>query len=250
MTYKQILLCWLNNLTVHVLFTSSISTWRISLHSSIIRPFSALFALLLTKFKATKTYQWLLGFTKNDLTYMDTLQEIFGLCLTPTLLITKAFFIYGIPNTGKSTLLRLLALMVGFENIDGINLDNFTEQTYLEKLEYILLNLSYDNSEGLSSQFLNQAWVLLKRSISGEMFSINPKYKDTHLLNPTAKHFFAINKLPKFQPNDSFFKRILVLPAENIMEGDINKINRDFYLHFTDDRVLLLNWALTGYKDC
>jgi putative DNA primase/helicase len=78
---------------------------------------------------------------------LDDLEEVMSVMLDPTWTPSRAAFLWGPSKTGKSTFLRLMAAIVGRENVSGVTLHELTEDQFARANLYgKVLNVSPDLS--------------------------------------------------------------------------------------------------------
>jgi putative DNA primase/helicase len=135
-------------------------------------------------------------------------QEFFGYLLFPRARLKKALFLYGKPDTGKSLALKTMITLVGAQNTCSIDVHELGNSREMEPIRGKLLNAVADMA---SDAKINTGGF--KRVVStGDMITINPKFKNKEYIEPTAKHVFVTNSLPIIEDDSTATEgRILVI---------------------------------------
>lgn len=173
------------------------------------------------------------------------IEELFGFCLEPGYRIKKAFALVGKPDTGKSTLLRLLEQFLGEKNCSAQSLQSFHSNHFsIANLDGKLANICADlprNSLTDTSFF--------KQLTGQDLVPAERKYEQGFEFYNRAKLIFSANRLPRsMDQSDAFFVRwvIIDLPRPIPEEG----IDPDILEKLTTPAELsgLLNHALKGLE--
>ena len=139
----------------------------------------------------------------DDLTERDSdgepkrrlLVEAMGYTLTHLTSEERFFVLYGeTSDNGKSTLLKVLELLIGKENTSALNLQQLGERFGLAGLEGKLANLCAEVARG--AVLPDDA---IKKLTSGDTITIERKGKDHHEIKPFATLWFATNALPNLR---------------------------------------------------
>jgi putative DNA primase/helicase len=136
---------------------------------------------------------------------LDDLEEVMSVMLDPTWTPSRAAFLWGPSKTGKSTFLRLMAALVGRENVSGVTLLELTEDQFARANLYgKVLNVAPD----LSARHVRDlAWF---KAMTGEdLIRGNRKYgRDFHFVNQ-ALFAFSANTIPTVgEASDAYINRI------------------------------------------
>ena len=168
-----------------------------------------------------------------------------GYSLTRTIREQKMFFLYGeTAGNGKSTLLDVMAALVGASNIsylalDKVNTDNFS----IPEVDNKLINIFDD----ISQKFLNDVSTV-KTIVTGGTMTVARKYGHPFNIKPFYKLVFATNGIPKAPKDAGWYRRITIIPFLNRFDdNDENDFDKEAL--FTPDA---LNWlgtrALQAYQ--
>lgn len=170
---------------------------------------------------------------------VDFLQEFAGYSLTTDTQYEIALWLYGPPGSGKSTFLTGLESMLGSRaGLLGL--------ADIERSRFALANLPGKTlaiATEQPSSFLASTDVL-NAIISGELITIDRKFRDAIQLTPRAKIAWAMNELPRVSdPNSGLFRRVKVVEFPVIPEDE-----RDTQLkeRIKTEGAGILNWALEG----
>jgi P4 family phage/plasmid primase-like protien len=173
-----------------------------------------------------------------------TLQEIFGLCLTPDTSYQKMFWIIGPRRCGKGTIGRVLVALIGKHNCGSPTLADLAEPFELEPLIGKLVALITDAN--LSGKDNQAAIVEVLKAITGEdARNVRRKYKGAWFLKLNIRFVILANDPPKLSdPSGAFAARVVLLQLTQSFE------NRED-LKLTDKLLTelpsILNWAIAGW---
>lgn len=182
-----------------------------------------------------------LGELFDDETTVQFVQEWFGYTLSTS---HKAnAFVIGIGSgaNGKSTLLDLLAQLVGIQNVASMPLSNFNSEFGLEPLIDKKLNLATESDVDAFKT------GKLKALTAGEDVSINRKNKQEITTKLATKLVFLMNELPLLSDNSfGFERRLHILPFDKVFLP--HEQNKDLPKELTNELEGVLNWSLEGLR--
>lgn len=174
-----------------------------------------------------------------------TLQEIFGLMLTPDTRHQKIFMIVGPKRSGKGTIARVLTAMLGKDNVAHPTLASLSTNFGLSPLIDKRAAIISDARLGPQTNSHTVAERLL--SISGEdAITVDRKYRDPWTGRFDVRFLILTNELPRFtDASGALASRFVVLTLDNSFYG-----KEDLEL---TDRLLtelpgILNWSLFGLE--
>ena len=177
---------------------------------------------------------------EGDAERIAVIQEMFGYCFWPGTELEKFFILHGRGNNGKSTILDVLTMLLGYPNVTNLSLDQLADATLRYELYQKAANICGDLPEMDS---VDEG--LIKRIVTGEPIIANRKYKDACRFKPTAKLIFATNTLPRF--NDvtlGIWRRMMIVPFEYVVPNDKVDVHLRKRLEVELPGVFL--WALQG----
>ena len=144
----------------------------------------------------------------NDKEVIDLFYEMLGYCLIGHCKYQKAFFFYGEGSNGKSTVLDMIKAFLGEDNLSFMGIDEVTQQFAKVELENVIANIGDD----VNDTPIKQAGTL-KKMITGNGIRVEAKGERGYRLNPTAKHIYTGNKIPRsFDKTNGFYRRWCFIP--------------------------------------
>lgn len=138
---------------------------------------------------------------------MQFVLEWMGLCLVPDTSYEKFVVCVGEGGNGKSVLLKLMAELLGHENVYSAPIQRLGNRRALAELDGKLL---------LTSSEINENTVMddgiLKQIVSGDTVEAERKYEHPFTYTPVARIMLATNHLPKLRDvTHAFFRRLVML---------------------------------------
>ncbi|MFO0836114.1 MAG: phage/plasmid primase, P4 family [Phycisphaerales bacterium] len=180
----------------------------------------------------------------DDIESMETMQEWFGYCLTGDTSQQKMLLLVGPKRSGKGTIGRVLAKLVGAANVAGPTTSslagNFGLQPLVDKSLAIVSDARFSGEH--SSTVVERLLC-----ISGEdSLTVDRKFLGSvHMKLPT-RFFFLSNELPRFRDaSAAIASRFIVIELTRSFLGQ-----EDMLLTETLLRELpgILKWAIAGWK--
>ena len=141
---------------------------------------------------------------------MKMLLQYAGYCMTMDTRQQKLLILCGEGGTGKSTLIKMINLMVGAENISNISLNQLSSNRFAS---YGLIGKLVNSCADLEIDALTDTSTL-KKVLGEDSIQVEAKGKDSISITSYAKLLFSTNELPivKGERTNGFFRRLLVLP--------------------------------------
>lgn len=177
----------------------------------------------------------------GDQERIDLLQEWAGYLLSEENDAQKLMLLHGDGGTGKSTVLDVLAALVGESNVSHINIVNLFERFATCETIGKLLNVSNEFEKGEIQE------AALKNYVDGALVSADRKKLPHIHFKPTAKLVLASNTFPAFtDTSNGVWRRVLLLPF-NVVIKDRGPV----VVNFFKERLLgelsgIFHWALQG----
>lgn len=172
------------------------------------------------------------------------IQEFFGSMLVGNAnrFGSKAWFLIGEGQNGKSTFCTVCENFVGKENASAVDIISFGDKFQRIDLHHKLLNVASES--GMSS---SKGMERLKQLTGGDTIAAQPKYGDTVNFVNGAAMLFTMNTIPEI-PDSSrgMAERIIAVPFDRSFFGD--KADRKLDDKLAGELPGIFNWSLTGHQ--
>jgi putative DNA primase/helicase len=180
---------------------------------------------------------------RDDAESVETLQEIFGLCLTTETRHQKAFLLIGPKRSGKGTIARVLTALVGRCNTVSPTLASLGERFGLEPLIGKLLAIISDARLGVKADQHAVAESVLR--ITGEDdITADRKNRQAWTGRMRVRFLVISNELPRLaDASGAIASRFIILRLVNSFYGREDQMLTDKLL---TELPGLLNWAIAG----
>lgn len=164
----------------------------------------------------------------NDNQIRALLDEFIGALIYRSQTFKQTFMLYGDGNCGKSSFFKLLRTFICVHNTSDISLRQLSGHTS-STLQGKRLNISDD----VGKQLDDEQHENLKKLISGDEITIDPKYKNPVTFKPQVKCIISCNSIPYFSGDTALYNRITFIPFEHKFENTgfkdgIKKDNKQF----------------------
>jgi putative DNA primase/helicase len=176
---------------------------------------------------------------------IPVIQELVGYCLFKPYFIHKAFMFVGEGRNGKSTLLRLIAELLGKENIAAVPLQRICKDKFAA-------SELYGKHANLCSELSEEALHntgLFKQVTGGDYIRAEKKIKDGFKFINTAKLIFSCNVIPESKDKTSaYFDRWIVIEFPNVFNEENEDTDKHILEKLTTEKELsgFFNWAIEG----
>ena len=183
--------------------------------------------------------EWMEGDEKDKKKLL--LQQFAGYTITSSMLHDKALFLVGDGGNGKSTFVDTIASVIGHDAVSHIDLESLYGQYGMHGLIGKRLNIIEEvhNNYYQSNK--------LKKLISGEMVTIDIKYKPQFTFRPQAKFIFAVNQMPRVDDTSTATeRRMCVVHFKNNFRDNPNRQLRSDMGLLHKELSGILNWMLAG----
>lgn len=196
--------------------------------------------------QAPKPVEWckfLHSLWGDDRETIETLQEMFGLMLTPDTGHQKIFLINGPMRSGKGTIGRMLRSLVGAHNTAGPTLDSLTKQFGLAPLIDKRLALISDARLGGRADSSTAAEQLLR--VSGEdAVTVDRKNMTAWHGKLAARFVLLTNEVPRIPDSSgALASRFLILTCT---ESFLGREDHGLTERLAGEMPSILNWSLEG----
>lgn len=179
---------------------------------------------------------------KGDTETIDFVQEAVGYAFYKSIPKPAIFFLIGSGSNGKSVFTQTLTNLCGPENASSISLNLLSNEYYLLDLFGKMVNVS---SETPKKRLIDSDTV--KAVVAGDWVSGREPYKGPCKFRPFAKHFLAMNEIPKIDDTThGMWRRIYIIDFPKRFTED----EMDVFLQDKLDNELsgIFNWAIEGYR--
>lgn len=174
---------------------------------------------------------------------VPAIQELVGYTLYPALPFQIAFLLLGDRCAGKSTLLNVVASLLGGENVSDLSLQDLSYKRFLlAELYGKLANIFAD----LSDQAMKHTGIF-KMLTGGDRIMGERKHKNPFYFTNYAKLIFSCNKIPETHDfGDAYFRRWRIIEFPNCFERKAQ--DKELLGKITTEKEMsgLFNWSLEG----
>jgi putative DNA primase/helicase len=179
----------------------------------------------------------------RDQQSIDTLQELFGLLLTPDTRHHKAFLFVGGRRSGKGTIARVLTALLGPENVAGPTLNSLAQNFGLASLIGKTLAIISDARLGGRTDVHVIAERIL--SITGEdRIDVDRKFKEPWTGQLPTRFVILSNELPRLSDaSGALASRFIVLLFTQSFYG---REDHGLIKRLLPELPAILLWALVG----
>jgi len=153
---------------------------------------------------------------------ITVIEEFANILLRANINFEKSSIYIGRGQNGKSTYLKLIGNVIGYENTANVSIHDLNERTFaLAQLDGKLANIHTDiSNEELTS--LGKFKIL----VSGDPINAEHKNQPMFSMASFAKHFFSANEMPDIKDNsDAVYRRILITEWEKQFIGKERNTN-------------------------
>ena len=198
--------------------------------------------------KASDPAEWLAFLASvwpGDQQAIDTLQEVFGLCLTAETKYQKAFLIVGPKRSGKGTVARVLAQLVGAANACAPTFSGIGQNFGLAPLIGKRLAVIADARLGTKAD--QQVVVERLLSVTGEdSQTIDRKFRDAWTGKLDARFVILSNEMPRLHDSSgALASRFVIL---TMTESFIGREDLGLSTRLTPELPGILTWAIEGWE--
>lgn len=181
----------------------------------------------------------------DDQQAIDTLQEIFGLCVTGETKYQKAFLIVGPKRSGKGTVARVLTQLVGAANASGPTLSSLSQNFGLAPL--IGKRVAIISDARLGGKADQQVIVERLLAITGEDgLTIDRKFRDGWTGKLAARFLILTNEMPRLTDSSgALASRFIIL---SMVRSFFGKEDLGLGARLTPELPGILLWAIKGWE--
>ena len=171
--------------------------------------------------------------------------EMIGYCLFADNRFQTSFMLVGKGATGKSTLLEMIAAMIGRENVSQVSLQQLdTDRFAPARLAGKLVNINAD----LAPKAIEDSSAF-KMITSGEEMEAQRKYGKQFTFTPKATLIFSANQVPtSWDKGDGFWRRWIFLDMNRAIPEERRDPNLSQKLQTDGCRSALFQLAIIGLQ--
>lgn len=181
----------------------------------------------------------------GDVESIATLQEFIGYTLTPNTRLHKALLIVGPPRSGKGTLARIWAAMLGRDSVAGPTLSSLSERFGLWPL--LGKRLAVVSDARLSGRADQAAIVERLLSVTGEdLLTIERKNRVPVTAQLGARFLVLTNELPRLADSSGALASRFVILV--LRESFLGREDHDLTDRLLAELPQILRWAIEGWR--
>jgi len=186
--------------------------------------------------------EWMSGPEQEEKTRL--IKQFSGYILSSSMLYDRALFMIGDGGNGKSTFIDTIAMIIGKDATSHIDLGDLYGQFGMHGLIGKRLNVI----EEVPGNYYHSD--KLKKLISGELITIDIKYKPQFTFRPQAKFVFAVNQMPRVDDvSTATERRMSVIQFLNNYRDNPNFELRSSVGLLAQEVSGILNWMIEGACD-
>lgn len=176
-----------------------------------------------------------------DESTIPLVQELMGYLLISNTQAQKAFILYGPGRTGKSTLLQIIEMIIGNNNISNVSWQGLEDKFQPATLYGKLVNLYGDLPATSLKDTAN-----FKALTGGDTINAQFKNKQIFSFKNKARLVFSCNQLPhnNVDRTDAFYRRIILVPFIKQVPSD--QVDPNLIQKLKKEKEGIVQWALQG----
>jgi len=188
----------------------------------------------------------LIEWSGGDPDWCDLLQRLFGYAIMPTRKYQKWFLFYGVPRSGKGTVLHTLRALMGNHVVLSKSLSDLADPFGLDGLEsarVVIVNEVHDLEKGAGARVAS----VVKQLVGQDPISVNIKYvRPLRNIESRALPILQSNEIPTLEDRAGGLSSKMVLVPFGV--SFLNKENEDLGRELKSELPGIAQWALTGAR--
>lgn len=181
---------------------------------------------------------------QGDAVKKQMLYELAGCCFYSDKPIKKWWAIEGKADTGKSTFLRMLREVVGYDNVGSTPIQNLKDSNAIAELIDKPVNIVDDGSSKFTTDLSN-----LRRIIQGDEMQVKLLYQNRFSVRIESRMVFVFNKIPRFRDdNDATAKKMLTIGFNRVYSDEEKDTSLIEKLTTEENKEAFLKLAIDGMK--
>ena len=154
---------------------------------------------------------WINLLTNNTPEIRAVLAEMCGVAIFNKSFCKKFFYLYSVPNGGKSTFLNTFRDLLGSSNVSNVDLRSSGDLKFkLAKIDGKLLNITDEASDN-GNPYSKLTCDVIKKVTGFGVLQVEDKNVKAYDIKPTATLIFASNDRPTFA-DTGVFSRLVAIP--------------------------------------
>jgi len=181
----------------------------------------------------------------DDQKLKDQLQEFMGYCLVNDVSLQKFAIFMGKSRAGKGVITKIMAKIVGEENVGSPSLSNLVKDSALCEMSTKSLTLIPD-AHSVHTSIRDAVLSTLKAVTGGDSVSFHELYKGSRNSVFKTKIVMSTNNVPDFNdPSGALVNRALIFPFPRSFAG-----SEDVHLkaRLNDEIAGIVQWAVEGLQ--
>jgi len=180
----------------------------------------------------------------GDPEWVDLLQRLFGYAILPTRKFQKWFLFYGVPRSGKGTVLHTLRALMGGNVVMSKGLSDLVGAFGLDGLEsarVLIVNEVHHLDKGEGSK----ASSIVKQLVGQDPISVNIKYvRPLRNIESRALPILQSNEIPTLEDKaGGLSSKMVLVPFSNSF---LDHENEDLAAQLKGEMTGIAQWALHG----
>ena len=172
------------------------------------------------------------------------LQEIFGYCLVPACNYHSFFFWRGEGGTGKSTVFRVLEMLVGESNVVSVRPENWDQEYHRASL---VGKSVYVCPEATGKTF--QHMDVIKAIVSGDPISVRQPYKPMFTYRPSGRLILSSNfNAATGDTTGGFGRRFYQMNFDQVIPEAERRYDDYEEKMFGPELAGIFAWAIRGFR--
>lgn len=189
---------------------------------------------------------FLQGAFSYDVERMSLLQQWFGYILAGGYEFQKILLLIGAPRSGKGTIGRVLAAMIGEDNFSGGSLKSVMVESVLDMLRHKRVLFIGDAQKSVPHSVRDAVVENLKMISGNDSLSFDRKYKGAITTTLPTRITIAANGLPRlFDDSGALASRIMPLPIDG---SHLGSEDGELFDKLAGELEGIAAWALEGWR--
>lgn len=156
-----------------------------------------------------------------------------------------AMFLLGEGSNGKSTLLDVMAKLLGEENCAAVPVGKLNKEYDVQTLDGKMANLVAENDK--KGLFETEAF---KAAVSGDNMSARAPYEKPYNIRNRAKFYIAMNSMPQVtDPTDGFWRRMIAMPFNAKFSNELGNMDPHIDEKLAAELPGIYNLAVKAYRN-